>query len=81
MFTVVTAAVVVVLVAKKVVAWAEAVIAPTVEGKVIDARIKLPIIKLAVVAIPLEFAMAVPYSVGVVVGMLIDAVLRWFGVR
>ena len=72
MFVVVKAAVVVVLVAKKVLVRAKAVINLPVEGLVIGARVDLAIIVLTVVAIRLEFAVTVSYSVDVVVGMLID---------
>ena len=72
LFAVVTVAVTVVLVAKKVLVWAEAVINMRVEGLVIGARVDLAIIVLTVVAIALEFAVTMSYSVDVVVGILID---------
>ena len=71
MFEVVKTAVVVAMVTK-VLVWAEAVINMLVEGLVIGARVDLAIIVLTVVAIRLEFAVTVSYSVDVVVGMLID---------
>ena len=71
MVAVVTVAVLVVPVTK-VLVWAEAVINMLVEGLVIGARVDLAIIVLTVVAIRLEFAVTVSYSVDVVVGMLID---------
>ena len=77
MVTVVPVAVVVVLVAEKVLVRAKAVLNLPVEELVIGVRVdvsaRMDIIVAFVVAIRLEFAVTVPHSVNVVVDMLIDA--------
>ena len=76
MVTVVAVAVVVVLVAKKVLVRPEAVINMLVEGLVIDVRLDVfadvEVIMLNGVAIALEFAVTVSHAVDVVVQLLID---------